>query len=88
MEVTGIETDILLRVSLQVGVPVDKKLLIKGVAYLLVVNVPAGILAANKLEVLVDKDLIVVKTYLLIKPGRWDFNIEKKWKILFVKYGV
>ncbi len=39
---------------------VDKTWLIEGVAYLLAVNVPADVLAIDKLEVLVDKDLVVV----------------------------
>lgn len=51
----------------------------EGVAYLLAVNMPAGILTTDNLEVLVDdKNLIVVETYLLMKPGGWDFVVEKK----------
>ncbi len=74
--------------QLQVGVPVDETWLMKGVAYLLAVDVPARVLAADKLEVPVDKDPGVVQTYPLMKPGGWDFVVEKKWKILFVKYRV
>ncbi len=51
----------------------------EGVVYLLAVDVLAGVLAADKLEMLVDdKDLIVVETYLLMKPGGWDFVVVKK----------
>ncbi len=50
----------------------------EGVAYLLVVDVPIGVLAADKLEVPVDKNLVVVETYPLIKPDGWDFVVEKK----------
>ncbi len=60
----------------------------EGLAYFIVVDMPVCILVIDKWEVLVDKDLVVVETYLLMKPGGWDFVIKKKWKILFVKYGV
>ncbi len=50
----------------------------EGVAYLLAVDLPAGGLAADKLEVPVDKNLIVVETYPLIKPGEWEFVVKKK----------
>lgn len=58
------------------------------VAYLLVIDEPTGVLAADKLNVPVDKDLVVVETYLLMKASRWDFVVEKKCKMLFVKYRI
>ncbi len=60
----------------------------EGVAYLLIVDVPVDILAANKLEMPVDKNLVIVEIYPLMKPTGWDFIVKKIWKILFVKYGV
>ncbi len=69
VEVAGIETDRPSRAMLQVAVPVDQTWLMEWVAYWLAVDVPAGILAADKLEEPVDKDLIVVETYPLMKPG-------------------
>ncbi len=41
----------------------------EGVTYLLAVDVPADVLAVDKLEVPVDKNLVVVETYPLMKPS-------------------
>ncbi len=76
--VADIETDVALRTTLQVSVPVNKTWLMEGIVYLLVVDVPASVLATDKLEVLIYKDLIIVETYPLMKSGGWDFLIEKK----------
>lgn len=70
MGVNGIETKVLLRPILQVDILIDKTWLIEGVADILVVNIPESVLAVKKLEVPVDKDLIVVETYPLIKLVR------------------
>ncbi len=78
MGAAGIKTDVTLREALQVVVWVDKTWLMGGIAYLLAINMPIGILAVDKLEVPVDKNLVIVETYLLMKPDRWDFVIKKK----------
>lgn len=52
--------------------------MIEGIVYLLIVDMLVGLLVADKLEILVDKNLVIVETYSLMKTSRWDFVIKKK----------
>ena len=78
VKVVGIETDISSRAVLQIGFLVDETWLLKAIAYLPIINVPTCVLAVEKLDMPVDKNLVIVEMYPSMKPGRWDFIVEKK----------